>query len=166
LGKKKDIAFEFLKMNPNELSEEEQPEIPIKFLKKISKMIEKGATGFELAYETEINSLQGRLMNDGIFFYKTFINIGKQKFIDVPDRKKTSYQPFKLVEPTEKHLFIKWLEKKIAEKEKKKNLMDEYAKYVDSREYKYKEILICEKCGAQTTDRNQKICEECGAKLG
>ena len=59
-------------MNPNELSEEEQQEIPLKFLKKISKMIKNGAIGFELAYETEKNELQGRLINDGIFFYKTF----------------------------------------------------------------------------------------------
>jgi len=152
-------------MNPKELSEEEQQEIPLKFLKKISKMIENGATGFELAYKTEKKQLQDLLMNDGIFFYKTFVNIGNQKFKDALDKKKTSYQPFKLVESTEKHIFMDWLEKKIAEKDKKKNMMDEYAKYVESREYKYKDILICEKCGAQSIDKNQKICEQCGEKL-
>lgn len=152
-------------MKPSEHSEEDLQEIPLTFLNKISKMIEKGATGFELAYETEKNEFQGRFMNDGIFFYKTFVNIGKQKFKEAPDKRKTSYQPFKLVEPTEKYLFMDWLEKKLAEKDKKKNMMDEYAKYVDSREYKYKEVLICEKCGAQAIDKNQKICEECGEKL-
>lgn len=152
-------------MNPNEQSEEEQQEIPLKFLKKISKMIENGATGFELAYKTEKNQLHSRLMNKGIFFYKTFLNIANQKFKDAPEKKKTSYQPFKLVEYTEKYLFMDWLEKKLAEKDKKKNIMDEYAKYVESREYKYTEILICEKCGAQSIEKNQKICEECGAKL-
>ena len=59
-----------------------------------------------------------------------------------------------------------WLEKILDEKDKKRNMMDEYAKYVASREYKYKELLICEKCGAQTINKNQKICEECGEKLG
>ncbi len=58
-----------------------------------------------------------------------------------------------------------WLEKKLAQKDNKKSMMDEYAKFVESREYKYKEVLICEKCGAQIIDKNQKICEECGEKL-
>ena len=58
-----------------------------------------------------------------------------------------------------------WLEKNLAEKDKKQDMMDEYTKYVESREYKYKEGLICEKCGAQVTNKNQKICEECGEKL-
>ena len=75
-------------MSSDEHSEEEQQDIPLNFLKKISKMISKGATGFELAYETEKNHLQGRLMNDGIFFYKTFVNIGNQKFKEAPDKKK------------------------------------------------------------------------------
>ncbi len=78
-------------MEPNQSSEEEFQEIPLIFLKRISKMISNGATGFELAYETEKNQLKGRLMNDGIFFYKTFINIGNQKFKEAPDKKKLAF---------------------------------------------------------------------------
>ncbi len=153
-------------MNHNEHLEVDEKKIPLEFLKRISEMIENDATGFDLAYETENNLLKDRLMNDGIFFYNTFLNIGNQKFKDAPDKRKTNYQPFKLVEYTEKYLFMDWLNKKITEKDKKKNIMDEYTKYVETREYKYKEYVICENCGAQITKKNQKICEECGEKLG
>lgn len=88
-------------MNHNEHLEVDEKKIPLEFLKRISEMIENDATGFDLAYETENNQLKDRLMNDGIFFYNTFLNIGNQKFKDAPDKRKTNYQPFKLVEYTE-----------------------------------------------------------------
>ena len=146
-------------------SEEVKNEIPFKIFKKFSKMIENGATGFDLAFETEKRQLTTRLMHNGIFFYQTFLKIGNQKFKDAPDTKKTNYQSFKLIEYTEKYIFMELLNKKKSDQDNKETILKEYAKYVESKEYKYKGYLLCKNCGAKITDKNQKFCEKCGKEL-
>jgi hypothetical protein len=152
-------------MNLERHSKDIKKELPLKIFKKFSKMIENGATGFDLAFETEERQLTTRLMLNGIFFYHTFLKIGNQKFKDAPDTKKTNYQSFKLIEYTEKYIFMEWLNKIITNQDKKDSILKDYAKYVESKEYKYKGYLLCKNCGAKITDKNQKFCEECGKEL-
>lgn len=146
-------------------SEDKKYEIPLNILKKFSTMIENGATGFDLAFETENYQITNQLMDNGIFFYQTFLELGNQEFKKAPDKKKINYQSFKLVENTEKYIFMEWLAKQIAQRDNKKSMMKEYAKFVQSKEYKYKEYFICKNCGAKISDKNQKFCEECGKEL-
>ena len=81
--------------------------------KNLLKMIDNGATGFELAYEVEKNQYVKKLIYDGILFYNTFLEIGNQKFIEAPDAKEKSFNNFKTVEDTEKRLFMMWLKDEI-----------------------------------------------------
>ena len=85
----------------------------LRFFKKLLKMIQEGATGFDLAYEVEKNHAIKKLIYDGILFYNNFVEIGNNKFIDIPDEKKIDYKLFKTVEKTEKYIFLLWINKMI-----------------------------------------------------
>ena len=117
-------------MNLERHSKDIKKELPLKIFKKFSKMIENGATGFDLAFETEERQLTTQLM-----------------------------------QYTEKYIFMEWLNKIITNQDKKDSILKDYAKYVESKEYKYKGYLLCKNCGAKITDKNQKFCEECGKEL-
>jgi len=131
------------------------------------KMIENGATGFDLAYEVEKNQYVKKLIYDGILFYNTFLEIGAQKFIEAPPNvKKKDFTNFKTVEDTEKHLFMIWLRDEINEREKYiVNSNVEYEKHIQKREKLKEKFIFCQNCGAKNREKYQKYCEKCGFKL-
>ncbi|MFX1377928.1 MAG: hypothetical protein ACFFA4_02445 [Promethearchaeota archaeon] len=146
----------------------------LEFLKQLLIMINKGATGFDLAYEVEKNQEVKHLIYDGVLFYNTFLDIGNKKFIDIPDKITKNYQSFKTVEDTEKYIFMLWLNDTISNLQKGIHPKDDYEKFIESKmieekkeaERKLREQLShCKKCGAKIRDKQQEFCEECGENL-
>ena len=144
------------------------------FLKRLLRMIQAGATGFDIAYEVEKNQIIKNLIYDGVLFYNTFLEIGNKRFIDAPDKIKANYQSFKTIEDTEKYMFTVWLKDMIESLEKKIKPKAEYAKYIESRETKEekgiserlpKDLNYCRNCGAKILSKDQKYCEKCGVDL-
>jgi len=146
----------------------------LEFLKLLLKMINEGATGFDLAYRLEKNREVKELIYDGILFYNTFLEIGNKKFLDIPDKIKVDYKSFKTVEDTEKYIFMVWLNDMIASLEKEFQPKDDYAKYIEAKkaeerkkaEKKVRELLThCRNCGARIQSKEQEFCEKCGVNL-
>jgi len=144
------------------------------FLKNLLDIINKGATGFELAYEVEKNQEVKSLIYDGILFYNTFIEIGNKIFFDAPDNVKVNYRCFKTIEDTEKFTFMVWLKDTITSLEKKIQPKEDYAKFIEIkksqeiREAKEKlreKLTHCKNCGARIQSKEQLLCEECGKNL-
>ncbi len=135
------------------------------FFKKLLKIIEEGGTGFDLAYEIEKNHAIKKLIYKGILFYNNFIEIGDQKFIDIPNTIKTDYKHFKTIEKTEKYIFLIWLQeviKNIEELLKSQNID------INNLEDLFKKLnikLTCQKCNSIVKDFDQTICENCGAQI-
>ncbi|MHA1803022.1 MAG: hypothetical protein ACTSU4_00645 [Promethearchaeota archaeon] len=136
-----------------------------KFLKTLLRMIESGATGFELAYFVEKNQKIKHLIYDGKFFYNTFLNTGNKRFINLPDKTIKSYDNFKTVEETEKYLFMLWLKEKLAEMEETIDVEKEYMKYEEKKYEDSSKLMYCPECGARVREKNQLYCEFCGARL-
>jgi hypothetical protein len=134
----------------------------LKFLKKILRMIEQRATGYDLAYEVEKNQAMKKLIYDGVMFYSTFQNIGNQVFIEAPDKTRVDYKSFRTVEDTEKYLFMVWLKDAIANLERILGPSNEYAKYKEGKKSK---ITLCKNCGEKIRSKTQKYCEMCGSEL-
>lgn len=126
-------------------------------LKKIYQMIEQDATGYDLAYEVDKNHYVNKLINDGVLFYRSFIEIGNKKFKDAPDKKKVKHQSFLTVEDTEKYLFMIWLKETIT---KLKEAINDSKNIIEKKRKK-----ICVKCGADIKDYTQNFCEQCGIKI-
>ncbi|MFW9824292.1 MAG: hypothetical protein ACFFE4_15220 [Candidatus Thorarchaeota archaeon] len=158
------------------ISEDELRKIKNKldFLKHLLSIINKGACGFELAYEVEKNQEIKNLIYDGILFYNTFIEIGSNIFLDAPDKVKNYYHSFKTIEDTEKFIFMVWLKDKIAALEKIVQPKEDYAKFIEFKKFqemkeakeKLRERLThCKNCGARIKSKEQLLCEECGEEL-
>ncbi|MFW9998744.1 MAG: hypothetical protein ACFE9Q_05860 [Candidatus Hodarchaeota archaeon] len=144
------------------------------FLKRLLKLINSGATGFDLAYEVEKNKEMKYLIYDGILFYNTFLEIGSKRFIDAPDKKKEDFKSFKTIEDTEKYIFMIWLKDTIESIEKEIKPKENYAKYVEKREQEellkkrkkiLKKLTHCKNCGERIQSLDQEYCEKCGVKL-
>lgn len=146
----------------------------LNFLKTLLKMINRGATGFDLAYEVERNQEIKRLIYDGILFYNTFLEIGIKKFIESPDKKINTYKSFKTIEQTEKYIFMVWLKDTINNLENEVQPGEDYSTYIEERKAqdekkvmeKLRETLThCKNCGAQIKSKDQEFCEECGINI-
>ena len=146
----------------------------LNFLKKILDLIEKGATGFDLAYKVEKNQEIKNLIYDGILFYNTFIEIGNKKFKDVPDKKKVDYKAFRTIEDTEKYIFMVWLKDTILSIEKEIKPKEDFIKYTEDRkafEIKKKReqlreaLTHCKNCRERIKSKTQEFCERCGKNL-
>lgn len=144
------------------------------FLKKILGMINNGAIGFDLAYEVEKFPEFKHLIYDGILFYNTFIEIGNNRFIDVPDKVKTNYISFVTIEDTEKFIFMVWLKDAIQTLEKQFHSNESYIEYLKKKqdeEQKLTEKILrkkltrCLKCGNLIKSEEQIYCEVCGANI-
>jgi len=151
-----------------------ESDLELKFLKKLLKMIQDGATGFDIAFEIEKRQVIKKLIYDGKLFYNSFLEIGDKKFIDMPDTIKTSYKTFKTVEETEKNIFLMWLKDEITSREEKGNIKEEYAKYKELRKAKdilearrklREQLTHCKFCGERIPTKEQEYCEKCGSKL-
>jgi len=137
----------------------------LEMFKNLLKMIENGATGFDLAYKVEKNQYVKKLIYDGILFYNTFLEIGAQKFIEAPNVKKRDFTHFNTVEDTEKHLFMIWLRDEINERDKIIDKNVEYKKHIQEREKLKEKFIFCQNCGAKNREKYQKYCEKCGFNL-
>ncbi len=144
------------------------------FLKKLVKLINRGATGFDLAYEVEKNKEMKSLIYDGILFYNTFLEVGSHRFIDAPDKKKSDFKSFKTIEDTEKYIFMIWLKETIDSLEREIKPKEDYAQYVEARKEKdfvktkknlLKKLSYCKNCGEKIRSIEQEYCEKCGVKL-
>ncbi len=144
------------------------------FFKKMLKMIEDGATGFDLAYEVEKNKVVKNLIYDGILFYNAFIEIGNTRFIDAPDKKKLNYKAFSTIEETEKYIFLIWLKDKIISIEKEIKPREDYSKYKKTQKIKEiegkkkklrKSLIYCKNCGERIKNEEQEFCEKCGINI-
>jgi len=102
------------------------------------------------------------------------LEIGTQKFIDVPDKQTKNYKSFKTIEDTEKYLFIVWLNDTISSLQKQISLKEDYTKFMEAKIAKEREeaekklraqLTHCKKCGAKIRDNRQEVCEECGENL-
>ncbi|MHA1688702.1 MAG: hypothetical protein ACTSUN_05110, partial [Promethearchaeota archaeon] len=135
------------------------------FLENLLRMIESGATGFELAYFVEKNQKIKHLIYDGKLFYNTFLNTGNKRFIDLPDKEIKSYDNFKTVEETEKYQFMRWLKKTLAEMKEAIDVEKEYMKFKEEKHEDSLKLKYCPECAAPIRDKNQRYCEFCGARL-
>ncbi len=144
------------------------------FLKKLLKLINRGATGFDLAYEVEKNKEMKYLIYDGILFYNTFLEIGSKRFIDAPDKKTADFKSFKTIEDTEKYIFMVWLRDTIGFIENEIKPKEDYAKYVEEKKAQellktkkkiLKKLGHCKNCGERIRSLEQEYCEKCGVKL-
>jgi len=144
------------------------------FLKNLLDIINKGATGFELAYIVEKNQEVKNLIYDGILFYNTFIEIGNSKFLDAPDKVKVDYRSFKTIEDTEKFIFMVWLKDIITKIEKSTQPKEDYTKFTEAKKTQEIEeamkklrqsLTHCRNCGARIQSEEQLLCEECGLNL-
>ncbi|TXT60657.1 MAG: hypothetical protein BAJALOKI2v1_90071 [Promethearchaeota archaeon] len=136
-------------------------------LKNIFRLIEEGASGFDILFAVENNENIPTLHYDGISFYEMFKEIGNQKVKEIPNKMKKSYKSFITVEDTDKGIFMEWLKKTIDALEKAVKPNDDYVKYKEQRknvEMK-KGVEYCRNCGAKISNPNQKICENCGVLL-
>lgn len=156
------LRFHLSDKIPPEKEEKKKLVEDLKFLKKILQMIERKATGYDLAYEVEKNQAIKKLIFDGVMFYNTFQNIGDQVFKEAPDKKRADYKSFRTVEETEKYLFTVWLKDTIANLERVLSPTDEFTKY---KEGKKKVLSFCENCGSKIKSEGQKFCEFCGIEL-
>ena len=141
------------------------------FFKKMLRMIEDGATGFDLAYLAEKNKVAKNLIYDGILFYNTFIEIGNTRFIDAPDKKKVDYKAFRTIEDTEKYVFMIWLKEIINSIEKEIKPREDFNKYkeihkrIEIKEAQKKirkNLIYCKNCGERIRSEEQEFCEKCG----
>jgi uncharacterized protein YheU (UPF0270 family) len=141
--------------------------IQLKTLKNLNKLIENGATGFDLLFAVENNDNLPTLHYDGISFYDMFQDIGNQPIKVIPDKVKKNYRSFIIKEETDKGRFMEWLEETINELEKAVKPKDDYVKYKERREnIEMKHgVQFCQNCGEKITNPNQKICEKCGISL-
>lgn len=141
--------------------------IQLKTLKNLNKLIENGATGFDLLFAVENNDNLPTLHYDGISFYDMFQDIGNQPIKEIPDKVKKNYRSFIIKEETDKGRFMEWLEETINELEKAVKPKDDYVKYKERREnIEMKQgVQFCQNCGEKITNPNQKICEKCGISL-
>ncbi len=137
------------------------------FFQDLLSLIQSGATGFELAYYVESHHYIKKLINDGILFYNTFIEIGENEFLKAPDTKKVDFKSFKTIEDTEKHVFMIWINDQIAYIEKALDRQRNYMKYKEMkmRMEPHTSSEKCGFCGAVIKDRDQRFCEICGSKL-
>ncbi|HDZ16908.1 hypothetical protein LCGC14_0979230 [marine sediment metagenome] len=144
------------------------------FFKKMLRMIENVATGFDLAYEVEKNKVAKNLIYDGILFYNTFIEIGNTRFIDAPDKKKVDYKAFRTIEDTEKYVFMIWLKEIINSIEKEIKPREDFNKYkeihkrIEIKEAQKKirkNLIYCKNCGERIRSEEQEFCEKCGMKF-
>ncbi len=144
------------------------------FFKKMLRMIENGATGFDLAYEVEKNKVAKNLIYDGILFYNTFIEIGNTRFIDAPDKKKVDYKAFRTIEDTEKYVFLIWLKEIITSIDKEIKPREDYSKYKErhkrieineAQKKLRKNLIYCKNCGERIRSEEQEFCEKCGMKF-
>jgi hypothetical protein len=140
------------------------------FLKKLLTLINRGATGFDLAYEVEKNKEIKSLIYDGILFYNTFLEIGAKRFIDAPDKKTADFKSFKTIEDTEKYIFMIWLKETIESIEREMKPKEDYAKYIESRQKQEflktrKKLTHCKNCGERIRSKEQEYCEKCGINL-
>lgn len=168
-----DIHIDSKKMK----SEEDKIEKTIEkldLLKRLLKMINEGATGFDLAYEVERNQEVKSLLYNGILFYNAFLEIGNKKFIEAPDKIKVNYKSFKTIEETEKYIFMIWLKETINSIEKEVQSNEDYAKYIEAIEAQEiketierlrKKLTHCKNCGARIQSEVQEFCEKCGINL-
>ncbi|MFX1456828.1 MAG: hypothetical protein ACFFDB_15750 [Promethearchaeota archaeon] len=169
-------GYIFTDSKRTKISDDELKKIKNKldFLKHLLSLINEGACGFELAYEVEKNQEIKNLIYDGILFYNTFIEIGNNKFLDLPDKVKVDYHSFKTIEDTEKFIFMVWLKDQIVALEKILQPKEDYAKFVEVKKAqeikeaiaKLRERLThCKNCGALIKSKEQLVCEECGEDL-
>jgi len=159
------IKVKFCEKRENDEKQKHKFLDDLDLFKNLLKMIENGASGFDLAYEVEKNQYVKKLIYDGILFYNTFLEIGNQKFIEAPDIRKKDYSHFKTVEQTEKQLFMMWLKEEIDERQTILKDGKKYKEYVKIRENLIQKYLFCENCGAKIKERYQYYCEKCGFKL-
>ncbi len=160
------IEFESLKKKENEKNQKHKFLDDLDMFKNLLKMIDNGATGFELAYEVEKNQYVKKLIYNGILFYNTFLEIGNQKFIEAPNVMKKLFNNFKTVEDTEKHLFMIWLRDEINSRTTKiLNRKEEYKEIILEREKLKERFIFCQNCGAKNREKYQMYCEKCGFKL-
>ena len=155
-------------------NEKKTLEEQLNFLKKILTMIKDGASGFDLAFEVEKNKEIKSLIFDGIMFYNTFIEIGNERFSDVPNKKTIDYKAFRTVEETEKYIFLVWLEDTIKAIKKEINPKDDYSKFKKIRKTaeikkaqlkKREKLTHCKNCGERIKSIEQDFCEKCGIPL-
>ena len=158
----------------NNKSEKKSLSKHLDFLKKLARLINGGATGFDLAYEVEKKKEIKTLIYDGILFYNTFLEIGTQRFIDAPNKKTSNFKSFKTIEDTEKYIFMIWLKETISSLEEDIKPREEYENYVESRKEEelsknkkklIKELGYCKNCGEKIRSNEQEYCEKCGVKL-
>ncbi|MFX1567823.1 MAG: zinc ribbon domain-containing protein [Promethearchaeota archaeon] len=144
------------------------------FLKKLVRLINRGATGFDLAYEVEKNKEIKSLIYDGILFYNTFLEIGSQRFIDAPNKKTSDFKSFKTIEDTEKYIFMIWLKETINSLEEDIKPKEDYEHYVEERKEQehlktkkkfIKKLGFCKNCGEKIRSSEQEYCEKCGVRL-
>jgi len=175
--KKTILEEESLKLSKrmeNNKSEKKSLSEHLDFLKKLVGLINRGATGFDLAYEVEKNKEIKSLIYDGILFYNTFLEIGTQRFIDAPNKKTSDFTSFKTIEDTEKYIFMIWLKDTINSLEGDIKPKEDYAQYVEARKEQeliktkkklIKKLLYCKNCGEKIRSSEQEYCEKCGVKL-
>ncbi len=167
------IQSEVIKMKLEENAKEKKIQ-KLNFLINLLKMINKGVTGFDLAYEVEKNQEVKHLIYDGILFYNTFLEIGNKKFIEAPDKKIETYKSFRTIEDTEKYIFMLWLGDTITSLKEELHPKEYYTEYLKSKKgveinkvkNRLRETLThCKNCGARIKSKEQKFCEECGVNL-
>jgi len=157
-------------MNPSSEKnkyERKKLKLQLKTLKNIYKLIENGATGFDILFAVENNENLPSLHYDGISFYDMFQEIGNQSIKDIPNKVKKNYRSFIIKEETDKGRFMDWLKETRKELEKAVKPNDDYVKYKERRkniEMRHG-VQFCQNCGAKITNPNQKICEKCGISL-
>jgi len=174
-GKKdKELPFylpgEPIKSNDKQKTLSTEPKIfnlikDLEFLKKLLGMIEKGATGFELAHVVQKYDKIKMFIHDGLDFYNTFNEIGELIFLEAADKKEKDYSFFKTVEDTEKFIFMVWIKDAIAKVGEylKNNVENPTLKKL--RKKIIKQTKYCSKCDAEIMDDFQKICEKCGEDI-
>ena len=137
----------------------------VEFFKKLLRMIEQSATGFELAHVVQKYNKTKYLIHNGINFLNTFNEIGELVFLEAPDKKEKDYQFFKTVENTEKYIFMVWIRDVIVKGDKYlKNNIDNPT-FIKIKEVVIKQTKHCKKCDAEIKDDYQKICENCGENI-
>ena len=137
----------------------------LEFLNKLLRMIEHGATGFELAHVVQKYNKIKKLIHNGIKFYNTFTEIGELIFLEAPDKKEKDYSFFKTVENTEKYIFMVWIRDEIAKGDVYlKNNVDSPT-LIKLKEKIIKQTKYCKKCDTEIKDDYQKICENCGEDI-
>lgn len=158
----------------NNKSEKKSLKEHLDFLKNLVYLINHGATGFDLAYAVEKNKEIKSLIYDGILFYNTFLEIGTERFIDIPNKKTVDFKSFKTIEDTEKYIFMIWLKETIETLEGNIKPKEDYEQYLEARKEQellktkkkmLKKLDHCKNCGEKIRSSEQEYCEKCGVKL-